>query len=114
MRYLVAALLLSFSTLSPVFADPAATLIINEIRKEKRRKAIRYSPQLEAVAAAHANYVASQSYISHTGATGLSIGDRTAAQGVLCGRKYRTWSAQPRRRDGGLESIQRALQEHDP
>ena len=107
-------LLFLFSTINPVFADPAATQIINKIRKDKRRKAIRYFPQLEAVAAAHANYVASQSYFSHTGATGLSIGDRTTAQGVLCGRKYRTWSAQPRRGDGGLESIQRALQEHDP
>ncbi len=50
-------LLFLFSTINPVFADPAATQIINKIRKDKRRKAIRYVPQLEAVAAAHANYV---------------------------------------------------------
>jgi uncharacterized protein YkwD len=81
MKYLVAALLLSFSAITPVFADPAATQIINEIRKDKRRKAIRYSPQLEAVAAAHANDMASQGYFSHTGANGSSIGDRTTAQG---------------------------------
>ena len=81
MSYLVAALLLSFSTLTPVFADPAATQIINEIRKDKHRKAIRYSSQLEAVATAHANDMASQGYFSHTGVNGSSIGDRTTAQG---------------------------------
>jgi len=59
LKYLVAALLFSFSTINPVFADPAATQIINEIRKDKHRKAIRYSPQLEAVAAAHDNDMAS-------------------------------------------------------
>ena len=81
MKYLFVVILLSFSIGSPAFSDPAATLIINEIRKEKRRKAIRYSPQLEAVAAAHANDMASQGYFSHTGANGSSIGDRTTAQG---------------------------------
>ncbi|MDG1450391.1 MAG: CAP domain-containing protein [Ascidiaceihabitans sp.] len=81
MKYLFVVILLSFSIGSPAFSDPAATLIINEIRKEKRRKVIRYSPQLEAVAAAHANDMASQGYFSHTGANGSSIGDRTTAQG---------------------------------
>ena len=81
MRYLLIGLLISFCNVSPVSADPAATQIINEIRKDKRRKAIRYSPQLEAVAAAHANDMASQGYFSHTGANGSSIGDRTTAQG---------------------------------
>ncbi|MDB4074115.1 CAP domain-containing protein [Ascidiaceihabitans sp.] len=81
MKYLFVVILLSFSIGSPAFSDPAATLIINEIRKEKRRKAIRYSPQLEAVATAHANDMASQGYFSHTGANGSSIGDRTTAQG---------------------------------
>ena len=81
MRYLLIGLLISFCNVSPVSADPAATQIINEIRKDKRRKAIRYSPQLEAVAAAHANDMASQGYFSHTGANGSSIGDRTTGQG---------------------------------
>ena len=81
MKYLFVVILLSFSIGSPAFSDPAATLIINEIRKEKRRKVIRYSPQLEAVAAAHANDMASQGYFSHTGANGSSIGDRTTGQG---------------------------------
>ena len=62
-------------------ADPVTTQIINKNRKDKRGKAIRYSPQLEAVVAAHANDMASQGYSSHTGANGSFIGDRTTAQG---------------------------------
>ena len=80
MKYLVAALLLSFPTINPVFANPAATQIINEIRKDKYRKVIRYSPQLDAVAAAHANDMVSLGYFSHTGANRSSIGNRTTAQ----------------------------------
>ena len=62
-------------------ADPVTTQIINKNRKDKRGKAIRYSPQLEAVVAAHANDMASQGYSSRTGANGSFIGDRTTAQG---------------------------------
>ena len=32
MKYLFVVILLSFSIVSPAFSDPAATLIINEIR----------------------------------------------------------------------------------
>ena len=66
---------------TPSFANPAATQIINEYRQDKRRKAIRYSPQLESVAAAHANEMAAKGYFSHTGANGSSVGDRTTAGG---------------------------------
>ena len=81
MRHLLIMISLVFSLGSPVFADPVATQIINDIRKDKRRKAIRYSTQLEDVAAAHAGDMASKGYFSHTGANGSTIGDRTTAQG---------------------------------
>jgi uncharacterized protein YkwD len=81
MKHLLIALMLTVSFGAPVFADPAATQIINEIRKDKRRKAIRYSPQLEKVAAGHANEMAQKGYFSHTGANGSSVGDRTTAKG---------------------------------
>lgn len=55
--------------------------MINGIRKDKGRKAIRYSTQLESVAASHANDMASKGYFSHTGANGSSIGDRTTGKG---------------------------------
>ena len=48
-----------FSVAAPVFADPVATQIINDIRKDKRRKPVRYSTQLEGVAKAHADEMAS-------------------------------------------------------
>ena len=79
MRYLLIALLLTIS--APAFADPIATQIINDIRKDKRRNPVRYSSQLENVAAAHASDMANKGYFSHTGANGSSIGTRTTAQG---------------------------------
>ena len=70
-----------FSVAAPVFADPVATQIINDIRKDKRRKPVRYSTQLEGVAKAHADEMASKGYFSHTGANGSTVGSRTTAQG---------------------------------
>lgn len=76
---IIGTLAMSFG--SPVVANPEATQLVNEVRKDKRRKAVRYSALLEAVAAGHANEMASQGYFSHTGANGSSVGDRTTAQG---------------------------------
>jgi uncharacterized protein YkwD len=70
-----------FSVAAPVFADPVATQIINDIPKDKRRKPVRYSTQLEGVAKAHADEMASKGYFSHTGANGSTVGSRTTAQG---------------------------------
>lgn len=81
MKCVLAALAMMFSVSLPVFADPAATQIINDIRKDKRRKPLRYSTQLEQVAAGHAAEMASNGYFSHTGANGSSVGDRTTSQG---------------------------------
>lgn len=70
-----------FSVATPVSADPVATQIINDIRKDKRRKPLSYSTQLEDVATGHANEMASKGYFSHTGANGSTIGGRTTVQG---------------------------------
>jgi uncharacterized protein YkwD len=80
MKYILIALTLMFSISAPVFADPVATQIINDIRKDKRRKPVVYSRQLEAVAAAHADEMARKGYFSHTGANGSTVGNRTTAQ----------------------------------
>jgi uncharacterized protein YkwD len=81
MKYIIIALTLMFSVAAPVYADPVATQIINDIRKDKRRKPVRYSIHLESVAAAHANEMARNGYFCHTGANGSTVGGRTTAQG---------------------------------
>jgi len=73
--------MLACSLGAPVFADPAATQMINDLRKDKRRKALSYLVSLEKVAAAHANEMAAKGYFGHTGANGSSVGDRTTARG---------------------------------
>ncbi len=81
MKNLLIACTIAMSFGAPVMANPEATQLINEVRKDKRRKAIRYSKVLEAAAAGHANEMAAKGYFSHTGANGSSVGDRTSAQG---------------------------------
>ena len=81
MKNLLIASIIAMSFGAPAMANPQATQLINEVRKDKRRKAIRYSNVLEAVAAGHANEMAIKGYFSHTGANGSSVGDRTTAQG---------------------------------
>lgn len=81
MRSILVALLMLTALGMPVFADPAATQIINDIRKDKRRKSISYSEKLAGVAAAHAAEMVRVGYFGHTGANGSSVGDRTTAQG---------------------------------
>jgi uncharacterized protein YkwD len=81
MKKLLIACTIALSFGTPVVANPEATQLINEVRKDKRRKAVRYSNRLEAVAAGHAQEMAANGYFSHTGANGSSVGDRTSAQG---------------------------------
>lgn len=81
MKHLLISLILALGLTTPVFADPAATQIINEYRKDKRRKPLSYSSQLASIAAAHANDMAAKGYFNHTGANGSSVGDRTTAGG---------------------------------
>ena len=81
MKHILVVLTLACSLSAPVLADPAATQMINDLCKDKRRKALSYFVSLEKVAAAHANEMVSKGYFGHTGANGSSVGDRTNAQG---------------------------------
>ena len=66
MKHILVVLTLACSLGAPVFADPAATQMINDLRKDKRRKALSYFVALEKVAAAHANEMAAKGYFGHT------------------------------------------------
>lgn len=83
MRHILVILTLACSLGAPVFADPAATQMINDLRKDKRRKALSYSVSLEKVAAAHANEMAAKGYFGHTGLRSGIAQLHRAINGVL-------------------------------
>ena len=71
----------SHQVAGPAFADPAATVAVNDFRKDKRRKALKYSSKLEKIADDHAKDMAKNSFFSHQGSNGSSVGDRARKGG---------------------------------
>ncbi len=66
----------------PVQADESAALApVNRLRQEAGRPPLRWSPQLAAVAQAHAEDMARAGFFSHSGSDGAGVGQRLERAG---------------------------------
>ena len=79
MRYILVVLLGLMA--GPALANPAALDQINAIRAANGKKALSYSPQLEAAALAHATDMANNGFFGHRGSNGSKTSRRVKAQG---------------------------------
>lgn len=80
MKLLTASLMLIALSM-PVFANPAATEALNQLRAAAGRAPVVYSSLLEQAALAHATDMARTGTFSHTGSNGSSVGQRVTRAG---------------------------------
>jgi len=65
----------------PAAANPAAVEAVNAVRAQKKRRALTYSPTLEAAAMAHAQDMVNNGFFAHRGSNGSKPSQRVKAQG---------------------------------
>jgi uncharacterized protein YkwD len=65
----------------PLYANPAAVSIMNDMRADKRRAPLTYSVILEKAADMHARDMAENGFFSHSSQNGASVGDRVKTAG---------------------------------
>lgn len=62
-------------------ADPVATQVLNEYRRQQGQPEVRYSKPLEAAATGHALDMARGAFFDHRGSDGSSVGERVRLVG---------------------------------
>jgi uncharacterized protein YkwD len=80
-RFLQLILLLALLVPVQALANSSATAAINGLRTARGLPTLRYSPQLEAVAARHAQDMARRGFFSHRGSNGSNVAGRAKAAG---------------------------------
>ena len=66
---------------TPLWANPHAIVMLNDLREGKGRAPLQYSERLSLAAQLHANDMAQRTFFNHTGSDGSSVGDRARAVG---------------------------------